>query len=130
MTMWGPTALRRIETVHMGLVCALASGLGLLAGASMTASVLLGGTLIWGNVWLLKQLFSAVIKPHPFRRRLAIALLFAKLPLLWGVFWVITRVRLVAIDGIALGAGVAAFPAAVLLVAVCRHPQTQSEHTG
>jgi len=117
----GPDGARtvwRIECVHALLVCAAAGGLALAVGRVAATSVVLGGALIWVNVWLFKQLFAFLIRRRPARRRLAIALLFAKLPLLWGAFWVVARARLVGIDGLGLAAGITCFPVAVVVVAL------------
>ena len=108
----------RIECVHAGLVCAAAGALALAVGQVGATSVLLGGALIWANVWLFKQLFGFLVRRQPARQRLAIALLFAKLPLLWGLFWLSTRARLIAVDGVGLAVGVTCFPVAVVLVAL------------
>jgi len=108
----------RIECVHAGLVLTAAGALALAVGRVGATSVLLGGALIWANVWLFKQLFGFLVRRQPARQRLAIALLFAKLPLLWGLFWLVARVRLIVIDGVGLAVGVTCFPMAVVLVAL------------
>ena len=108
----------RVECVHAGLVCAAAGALAWTVGRVGATSVLLGGGLIWANVWLFKQLFGFLVRRQPARQRLAIALLFAKLPLLWGLFWLSARARLIAVDGVGLAAGVTCFPVAVVLVAL------------
>ncbi len=113
-------ALARIERLH----ALLAVGVSLLAGGTgrgvLAASVLMGGGLMWASVWLYKQLFVGFVRRRPERRRLAIALLFAKLPLLWGLLWVTARTRLVALDGLGLAAGITCFPLAVVCVALGR----------
>lgn len=115
----------RIERVHAGLVCVAAAILGLVAGRVEATSVLIGGGLIWVNVWLFKQLFGFLVRRRPARQRLAIALLFAKLPLLWGLFWLVARAKLVAVDGGGLAVGITCFPAAVVLVGLAWGPQPE-----
>ena len=112
--------LGQIELLHGALVCLLATAATWGVGPSVGASVMLGGALIWVSVWLFRQLFAHVIQPRPARRRLAIALLFAKLPLLWGLLWLITWARLVVLNGLGLAAGITCFPAAVVFALVWR----------
>lgn len=118
--------LWQIECFHAALVCVLAAAAFWMLGPASGASLLVGGALIWGNVWLFKQLFAVVVRRRPARRRLAIALLFAKLPLLWALLWLVTRVRLVAVDGIGLAAGITCFPVAVVVVALARRPGAEA----
>jgi hypothetical protein len=68
----------------------------------MGLSVAFGGALMTGNVWLFRQFVALIVRKRPTRHRLAIALLFAKLPLLWGLLWLASRVSVVAVDGVAL----------------------------
>lgn len=116
----------RIECVHAALVCAAAVALAWTVGRVGATSVVMGGGLIWLNVWLFKQLFGFLVKRQPARQRLAIALLFAKLPVLWGLFWLIARARLIAVDGVGLAAGITCFPVAVLLVGLSWRPGTET----
>jgi hypothetical protein len=108
----------RIERIHVCVVAPVAAAGAWVLGTVGAASVALGGTLVWLNVWLFKQLFSFLIRPRPGNRRLAIALLFAKLPLLWVLFWLAATASPTAIDGIGLAAGITCFPIAVVVVAL------------
>lgn len=121
------TTLRRIELLHGALVIA-GAGATALAGSrsAVAASIFLGGGLIWANVWLFKQLFSIVVQRQPARRRLAIALLFAKLPLLWGLLWLVARSRVIAIDGAGMALGITCYPLAVVGIALARRSDTRS----
>lgn len=112
--------LWQIERFHAGFVCLLAGAAVWMLGPTVGASLLFGGALIWLNVWLFKQLFAVLIRRRPARRRLAIALLFAKLPLLWALLWLIAPAHLVAVDGVGLAAGITCFPLAVVVVALVR----------
>jgi hypothetical protein len=113
--------LRRIEVGHAILVGLAALAAATLSGAGAANGVILGGALISLNVWLLKHIFAFLIRRGSGQHRLAIALLFAKLPVLWGLFWLITRVRLVPIDGLGLAAGISCFPVAVVAVTLVWH---------
>ena len=115
----------RIECVHGGLVLAAAGAAGFAMGRAGATSVLFGGALIWANLWLFKQLFGFLIRRQPTRQRLAIALLFAKLPVLWGLFWLVARARLIVIEGVGLAAGITCFPAAVVLVVLAWRPRPE-----
>jgi hypothetical protein len=109
-----------VERVH-GLLAVAVSMPPLATGrAAFAASVLTGAGLIWGNVWLFKQLFAGLVRRRPERRRLAIALLFAKLPLLWGLVWIAARTGFVRMDGLGLAAGITCFPVAVTCIALGR----------
>ena len=112
--------LWRMELLHGALAGAAAVCGALTSGERLSGSIALGAGLIWANVWLFKQLFSFLVRPRPARRRLAIALLFAKLPLLWGLVWLIINVPSVSLDGIGLAVGITCFPAAVVIVAIAR----------
>jgi hypothetical protein len=113
--------LRQIERGHLVLVGMAALAALPLGGVSGTLGVVLGGALMALNVWVFKQLFGFLVRRGPERRRLAIALLFAKLPLLWAGFWLIARSHLIPIDGLGLAAGVSCFPVAVVLVTLACH---------
>jgi hypothetical protein len=93
-------------------------------GATKVHSVLLGGGLIWANVWVFKQAFAFLVRRRPTRQRLAIALLFAKLPLIWALFWLITRTQLITLDGAGLAVGITCFPTAVVIVALAWRTST------
>jgi len=108
--------LRRIEVGHVILVGVATIAAATLAGVGAANGVVLGGALISLNVWIFKRLFAFMIRRGSGGHRLAIALLFAKLPVLWGLFWLITRVRLIPIDGLGLAAGISCFPVAVVAV--------------
>jgi hypothetical protein len=113
--------LRQIEIAH-GLLAGLLAGIAVWFGGFQVAqSVLLGAALISCNVWLFKQLFTVVVRRRPARRRLAIALLFAKLPLLWGLLWLIARTGVVTLDGLGIAVGITCFPAAVVVVTLAQH---------
>jgi len=115
-------SLQQIERTHVLLLgCALAAGAAWGNGWQMGLSIVIGGTLMAGNVWLFKQLFAFLVRKQPARQRLAIALLFAKLPLLWGLFWLASRAPIVALDGVGLAAGITCFPLAVIVVALARY---------
>jgi hypothetical protein len=111
--------------VHGGLVLAAAGAAGFAMGRAGATSVLFGGALIWANLWLFKQLFGFLVRRQPTRQRLAIALLFAKLPVLWGLFWLVARARLIVIEGAGLAAGITCFPAAVVLVVLAWRPRPE-----
>jgi hypothetical protein len=112
--------LRHVERLH-GLLAVGVSIVPLTTGRGiLAANVLLGAGLVWGSVWLFKQLFSGLVRRRPERRRLAIALLFAKLPLLWGLLWITARTGYVHVDGLGLAAGITCFPVAVTCVALGR----------
>jgi hypothetical protein len=110
--------LWRIECVHALLLCVVAAMAAWAGGATTVQSVLLGGALIWGSVWVFRQAFAFLVRRRPTHQRLAIALLFAKLPVFWAVFWLITRTRLITLDGAGLAAGITCFPAAAVIVAL------------
>ncbi len=114
-------ALRQIEWTHLLLGGALAAVAAWGRGWQMGLSIVAGGALMAGNVWLFKQLFAFLVRKRPARHRLAIALLFAKLPLLWGLLWLAGRAPIVALDGVGLAAGITCFPIAVVVVALARH---------
>ena len=114
-------SLRQIEWTHALLGGALAAGAAWVSGWQTGLSVIVGGALMAGNVWLFKQLFAFFVRKRPTRHRLAIALLFAKLPLLWGLLWLASRASIVALDGAGLAAGITCFPIAVVVVALARH---------
>jgi hypothetical protein len=114
-----PVVLRYIELLHAGLVCA-AAALGWATGRLGPGSVVLGGALMSGNVWIFKRLFGFLVRRQP-RPRLAIALLFAKLPALLALLWLVTRARVVAIDGVGVAVGVTCFPLAAVIVALAQH---------
>lgn len=119
--------LHRIEVIH-ALLCAGAALLALaLGGVSVTNGVLLGGALLSGNVWILKRLFGFLISRGSHGRRLAIALLFAKLPVLWALFWLIAKARLIPLDGMGLAVGISCFPVAVVVVTLAWHARPGSE---
>jgi hypothetical protein len=113
--------LRQIERAHLILVGVAVLVASPLRGVGATVGVLLGGALIAVNVWLFKQLFGFLVRRAPGRRRLAITLLFAKLPLLWAGFWLIARSRIIPIDGLGLAAGISCFPVAVVVVTLTWH---------
>jgi hypothetical protein len=113
--------LQLIERAHLILVGMAALAAAPLRGVGGSVGVVFGGALIALNVWLFKQLFGFLVRRGPGRRRLAIALLFAKLPLLWAAFWLIARSQLIPIDGLGLAAGVSCFPVAVVAVALAWH---------
>ncbi len=123
-------ALPQIERLHTVLVAAVAIATAVLVGARMALSVILGGGVILGNVWLFKQLFGSLVRRRPERRRLAIALLFAKLPLLWGLLWLGARTRVAAIDGAGVAFGISCFPLAVLVVALIVRPRGTEKPVG
>jgi hypothetical protein len=117
--------LRQIERAHLTLVGVAALIASPLRGIGGTVGVLLGGALIAVNVWLFKQLFGFLVRRGPGRRRLAIALLFAKLPLLWAGFWLVARSQLIPLDGLGLAAGVSCFPVAVVVVTLTWHREPE-----
>jgi hypothetical protein len=123
-------ALPRIERLHTILVAVAAITTAVLVGAGMALSVILGGGVMLGNVWLFKQLFGSLVRRRPERRRLAIALLFAKLPLLWGLLWLGARARVAAIDGAGVAFGISCFPLAVLVVALIVRPRGTEKPLG
>lgn len=117
--------LVRIEWTHGILVLGTAAAGLWFGGTSLAASVLFGGGLIWANVWLFKRLFSSVVASGPGRHRLAIALLFAKLPLLWALAWWVATWRLIQVDGVGLAAGITCLPAAVVFVTLFGRPDPE-----
>jgi hypothetical protein len=114
-------SLRQIEWTHLVLSGTLAAVAAWGNGWQMGLSIAIGGALMAGNVWLFRQLFAFLVRKRPARHRLAIALLFAKLPLLWGLLWLAGRAPIVALDGVGLAAGITCFPIAVVVVALARH---------
>jgi F0F1-type ATP synthase assembly protein I len=117
--------VEQIERLHGSLVLGLALVIWLASTREIAISVVAGGALIWLSVWIFKQLFAFLVRRHPARRRLAIALLFAKLPLLWGVMWLIARAH-IALDGLGLAAGITCFPVAATVVAVVRRADIEA----
>ena len=118
--------LWQIELLHGLLFVVLASGSWWASGRTAAISVAIGGVLMWGNVWIIKQLFAFLVRRRPARPRLAIALLFAKLPLLWGLFWFIARAQFIAIDGLGLVAGITCFPVATVVIALVRRAEIEA----
>jgi hypothetical protein len=110
------TFLHRIESLHAGLVAATA-GIGWLSGVLGAGSVLFGGLLMAGNVWIFKRLFGFMVR-RPERTHLAIALLFVKLPALLALLWLAARARVVAVDGLAVAVGISCFPVAAVAIAL------------
>jgi hypothetical protein len=74
--------------------------------------VLAGGTVVLASVWLLEQLFRAAIVTG--RRRLAMALTFAKLAAFLGLGWIAFTVREWAPDPLGFAVGVSVLPVAAL----------------
>jgi hypothetical protein len=115
--------LRQIERLHVGLVLG-ATALAWASGALGPGSIVLGGGLMAANVWIFKRLFAFMVRRPP-RSRLAIALLFAKLPALLALLWLVARARIVTLDGVGVAVGVTCFPLAAVVVALARRPELE-----
>jgi hypothetical protein len=108
--------LETIERLHIGLLGA-ASLIGALSGLAGPGSVLLGGAVMGGNFWLLRQTVGRLLTPARRGQRRAIFFLMTVkfaifLGLLALLFW---RVPL---DPMGFAAGATMLPLACLIVAL------------
>lgn len=114
--------LYRIQKLHAALVIIMA-GLATTIGLSSGWSMLLGGTVVGVNFWILRRFFGYVLGPDWAKRAgTVVALGLAKQVLFVGLlgllFW---RVDL---DAIAFAAGVTLLLVACVAVSVERQPIT------
>jgi hypothetical protein len=102
--------LQDIERLHLGLVAAAVCAAAL-TGWLAPRSVLLGGAVMGGNFWVMRQLGTRLFTPEQRRTAVVLGLMLAKFSLFVGLlgilFW---RVPL---DPLAFGVG------ATLLLVAC-----------
>jgi predicted tellurium resistance membrane protein TerC len=109
--------LQEIERLHVGLLV-MAACAAYFSGRLAPASLLLGGAVMGGNVFVLRQLAARLFAPEVRRPGIVLGLMLAKFSLLVGLlallFW---RVRL---DPLAFGVGSSLLLVACVVMAL-RH---------
>lgn len=117
-----PLQLENIERLHVALLAAVC-GLAWCTRCCAPGSVLLGGAVMGGNVWLMRQLFRRLLTPDGARQ---VAGVMAVVLLKFSIFLGLLAMLLwrVPVDPLGLGVGVTVLLVACVVEAVRHQPMS------